>query len=286
MLHRFKRAYPKETVDRDSGTWAEVVETLGSIRSMAGLDGDVAQLDRPSARHVRALTDLFLAEAARFGRRDLEAAETYYREALALFRVDQDFWNIAWALYHLANMLGESGDYSAIPALCEESLALGMTGSDFEIVALNHRLLGDAALANGDVAGCLKNYRKAVEYAYRFQVDPAEPDDYTIQFYADIAERVCQKLLARACGDPDLAQEIAAGLRQGWLDCGVPLATPDDAGAPLVTADAKTLCPQLFPAALATERRVADGEAYGKAVRDHLSRLNQRDAGGTLPSGS
>lgn len=285
MLRRFKRAYPKETVDRDSGTWPEVVETLGSIRSMAGLDGDVSQLDRPGARHVRALTDLFLAEAARFGQRSLGAAETYYREALALFRVDQDFWNIAWALYHLANMFGESWEYSAIPALCEESLALGMTGSDFEIVALNHRLLGDAALANGDVPGCLKNYRKAVEYAYRFQVDPAEPDDYTIQFYADIAERICQKLLASAGAEPDMAQEIAAGLRQGWLDCGVPLATPVDVGALLVAADAKVLCTQLFPANLATERRVLDGEGYGKAVRDHLSRLNQRDAG-TLPSGS
>lgn len=285
LLHRFKRAYPKESGERDSGSWPEVVEALSCIRSMAGLDGDVALLERPAARHVRALTDIFLAEAARFGDQDFKQAEVHYREALSLFRVDSDFWNIAWVLYHMANMFGESGAYSAVPELCEESLALGMKGLDFEVVALNYRLLGEAAFAAGDVAGTIRNFGLAVEYAYRFQVEPQDPDEYTLQFYPDMVGKVCRRLLERACGDPDMAQEIAAGLRQAWLDCDVPLAMPADAGALLVDIDADGLGKLLFPPALATERRIQDGEGYGRTVRLYLSRLN-RQAAAAPASGS
>lgn len=278
LLHRFKRAYPKESGERDLGSWSEVVETLNGIRGMAGLDGDVALLARPEARHVRALTDIFLAEAARFGSHDTQLAETHYSEALSLFRGDRDYWNIAWVLYHLADMFGEKGEYAAVPALCEESLVLGMNGADFEIVALNYRLLGERAFALGDVAGAIDNFRLAVEYAYRFQVEPEDPDEYTILFYPDMVAQVCTYLLTRACGDPDAAQEIAAGLRQVWLDCDVPLLAPADPGALLADVDADELGRLLFPAALAAERRIPDGEGYARSVRLYLSRLRLEEA--------
>src|SRR6185369_6436244 len=213
LLHRFKQAYPKETVDRNTGSWPEVAATIHALRSLSSLDGDAAELQNASARHVRALTDIFLAEAARFGERDIKAAEALYREALGLFRQDDDKWNIAWILFHLADTLGEAGDYGAIGPLCAESLALGLDGGDHEIVALDHRLLGDAAFARDDASGAIEHYALAIEYAYRFQVEPQDPDDYTLQFYADLAAQVAEGLVAGAADRPELAQAIAGGLR-------------------------------------------------------------------------
>jgi len=273
LLHRFKQAYPKETVDRNTGSWPEVAATIHALRSLSALDGDAAQLQQASARHVRALTDVFLAEAARFGARDSKAAEAYYREALGLFRQDDEPWNIPWILFHLADTLGEAGDYEAIGPLCAESLALGLDGGDHEVVALDHRLLGDAAFARGDVSGAIVHYGLAIEHAYRFQVEPRDPDDYTLQFYADLATRVAETLLAGVDGRPGVAQAIACGLRRVWLEAGVPLAPPADEGALLTGVDAPTLVRQLAPAALDTAWRKTNGAVYAGKVREHLVQL-------------
>ncbi|WP_265943264.1 NB-ARC domain-containing protein [Dechloromonas sp. A34] len=273
LLHRFKRAYPKETVDRNSGSWPEVAETIHALRGLSALDGDAAQLQNASARHVRALTDIFLAEAARFGERDVKAAEALYREALSLFRQDDEQWNIAWILFHLADTLGDAGDYEAIPPLCAESLALGLDGGDHEVVALDHQLLGDVAFARGDAAGAIEHYALAIEHAYRFQVEPRDPDDYTLQFYADLAARVAEGLLAGADGRPGVPEAIASGLRRRWIDAGVPLAAPADEGALLAGVDGPALVRQLFPEALDRVWRNTEGATYAKKVREHLAQL-------------
>ncbi|MBI2276516.1 MAG: DUF4062 domain-containing protein [Dechloromonas sp.] len=273
LLHRFKQAYPKETVDRNSGFWPEVAATLHALRGLSALDGDAAQLPNASARHVRALTDIFLAEAARFGERDVQAAVALYREALGLFRQDDDQWNIAWILFHLADTLGEAGDYEAIGTLCAESLVLGIDGGDHEVVALDHRLLGDAAFAQGDASEAIEHYALAIEYAYRFQVEPRDPDDYTLQFYGDLATQVAEVLLAGGEGRPELAQEIACGLRRVWLEAGVALAPPADEGVLLSAVDAPALVRQLAPAPLDKAWRKTDGAAYAKTVREHLGQL-------------
>lgn len=274
LLHRFKQAYPKETVDRNSGSWPEVAATILALRSLSALDGDAAELQNASARHVRALTDVFLAEAARFGERDIKAAEAYYREALGLFRQDDEQWNIAWILFHLADTLGEAGDYAAIPALCAESLALGLDGGDHEVVALDRRLLGDAAFAQGDASAAIEHYALAIEHAYRFQVEPRDPDDYTLQFYADLAARVADGLLAGTEGRPDMAQAVASGLRRRWIDAGVPLTAPADEGALLAGIEGPALVCQLFPEALDRAWRNTEGAAYAKKVREHLVQLD------------
>jgi len=274
LLHRFKRAYPKETVDRNSGSWPEVSETIHALRQLSGLDGELAALENASARHVRALTDIFLAEAARFGQHDIEAAEATYREALGLFRQDDDQWNIAWVLFHLADTFGDAGEYAEIQPLCDESIALGLNGGDHEIVALNHRLLGDAAFAWGDAPVAIRNYQLATEHAYRFQVEPQDPDDYTLQFYADMAARVSKGLLTRGIEEPQFTQVIAAALRGNWLACGVPLATTANEEDLLAGIDAPALAVRLFPTSLDKTRRKSEGAAYARIVREHLVKLN------------
>jgi len=279
LLHRFKQSYPKETVDRNSGSWPEVSETLHALRQLSALDGEAAALQHASARHVRALTDIFLAEAARFGEHDIKTAEAYYREALSLFRQDDDQWNIAWILFHLADTFGEVGEYAVIQPLCEESIALGLNGGDHEVVALNHRLLGDAAFAWGDAAAAIRRYGLAIEHAYRFQVEPQDPDDYTLQFYADMTNRVSSGLLLRSVEEPEFTQAIASALRRSWLDCGVPLAAPANEGMLLAGLEAPALATSLFPAPLDKARRRSEGAAYAETVREHLL---QRESSHTI----
>ena len=278
LLRRFKHAYPKETEDRSGGSWPEVVTTLRTLRSQAKLDGDLAQLSNPNARHVRALTDIFLAEAERFGGGDLAIAETCYREALALFRESKDDWNIAWMLYHLADMLSTLGRRDEVRTLCAEALTFGHAGGDYEVIALIHRVLADCALADQRIDEALRDYQLAVEHAYRFQVQPEDPDSYTIRFYSDMAQRVAGRLLNAHATLPDQAQQIAHALRQAWIDCGVELAAAPNESALLAGATVEQLARQLFPPTLPLERLKADGATYANSVSGHLAAVERREA--------
>lgn len=279
LLRRFKKAYPKETEDRSGGSWPDVTTTLSTLRTLAKLDVSLAQLSNPHARHVRALTDVFLAESARFGgKHDYAAAEACYREALALFREAKDDWNIAWMLYHLADMLSTLGRRDEARTLCAEALTFGHAGGDYEVIALSHRVLADSALSDQRIDEALRNYRLVIEQAYRFQVQPEDPDSYTIRFYSDMAQRVAGKLLDAHTTLPDQAQHIAHTLRQSWADCGATLAAVPDENVLLTGATAEQLAKQLFPPTLPLEKLKTDGAMYADSVRKHLIEVERREA--------
>ncbi len=278
LLRRFKRAYPKETEDRSGGSWSEVTATLSETRHRTGLDCDLAGLSNPQARHVRALTDVFLAEAQRFGNGDIAAAEVLYREALTLFREAKENWNIAWVLYHLADMLSTCGRHEDARQPALEAREIGHAGGDYEVVALACRLLGDIALAGHDASEALRAYQLAVEQAYRFQVQPENPDPYTIQFYANLSELVADRLLKNHAAIPEQVQHIAEGLRQAWLDCGAELDPAPGEGLQLTGITVQTLAGQLFPPSLPLERLKADEDAYAARVKQHLAAIDRREA--------
>jgi hypothetical protein len=277
LLRRFKRAYPKETEDRSGGAWPDVIASLNELRHRTGLDREIARLASPHARHVRALTDIFLAEAERFGHHDVPAAEVLYREAVALFREANEDWNIAWSLYHLADMLCACGRHDESRPLALEARDFGLAGGDHEVVAVAHRVLGDIALAARDAQEALRNYQLAVEYAYRFQVEPKNPDPYTIQFYSDISRRVADHLLENYAAMPEQVQLIAGALRQAWLDCGAELG-PLPEGLQLKDTTAENLRTQLFPPPLPLERLKAEEKSYLATVKGHLAAIAAREA--------
>lgn len=277
LLRQFKRAYPKETESRSSGSWPVVVVTLAEVRRLAALDGDPSQLPNTDARHVRGLTDIFLAEDRRFGNNDCSGAETYYREALSLFRQDHDDWNTAWTLYHLADMLCSYQRHEDARPLCLDSLPLGHAESDPEVIANLHRVLGDIEVSAGNIAEAMHNYELAVEHAYRFQVEPQPPDEYTVQFYADVTQQVASRLLR---SDPARVAEvktIVRSLRKTWADRGAELAGLSSDDALLDTQSVDVLAARVFPPALPLERLAVDGPAYADGVRKLIAA--QRVAG-------
>lgn len=275
LLSRFKHAYPKETEIRSGGGWSEVTETLSKLRHRTNLDADLSQLTNPNARHVRALTDIFLAEAERFGHGNIAGAEAFYRDALYLFREAKDNWNIAWALYHLADMLSTCGRHQEARSLALEAREAGEAGGDLEVVALAYRLLGDIALAEKNESETLRNYQMAVERAYRFQVQPEDPDPYTIQFYADLSEMVATRVLKNYSAMPEQAHRLAVGLRQVWLDCDAELDPVPDKHVWLTETNAQILARQLFPAPLLLDRLKAEGDIYAGRVKAHLEIIDQ-----------
>jgi tetratricopeptide (TPR) repeat protein len=275
LLRRFKHAYPKETEVRTGGSWRDVTEALLEVRRLASLDGDVSALPNADARHVRGLTDIFLAEARRFGSDDCAGAEAFYREALSLFREDHDDWNVPWVMFHLADMLCTFKRHEDARPLCLDALPLGTAESDPEVISLLHRVLGDIDAAAGDIAAAMEHYELAVENAYRFQVEPQAPDDYTVQFYADVAKLVASRLLR---SDPARAAEvrtIVRSLRKAWAECGAELTSLANDDALLDAQSAAELATRVFPPALPLERLKADGAAYAGIVRKHLAALHQ-----------
>ncbi|HJV95596.1 MAG TPA: hypothetical protein VJ608_06140, partial [Albitalea sp.] len=267
--------YPKETEARSGGAWNDVTEALLEVRRLSALDGEASQLPNADARHVRGLTDIFLAEARRFGSDDCAGAETYYREALSLFRQDQDNWNIPWVMYHLADMLCTFKRYEDARPLCLDALPLGAAESDPEVISLLHRVLGDIDAATGHIADAMAHYELAVENAYRFQVEPQAPDDYTVQFYADVAKLVASRLLR---ADPTRAAEVQAivgSFRKAWVECGAELASLPSDDALLNAQSADELAARMFPPPLPLERLKADGAAYAGIVRKQLAALHQ-----------
>lgn len=266
-LARFMAAYPKETTDRSEGDWDDVADILGKLRAWVGIGEGDALPPEADAHHLRGLTSIFLAEAWRFGKGDVARAEHFYRDALAQFIVNRDEWDTAWTCYHLADLLVEAGRAAEAEPLCRQGMPLGMSELDPEVQANLWRVLGDVWQGRGDLAQAAQAYDRAVEAAYRFQVEPVAPDAYTICFYARIAERVAARLIELHRRQADAALAMMTELHAAWGAGG-------GAGAKFWAAlgEAVQLAAALFPRSLPAERLSADGKRYAEEVRATLAR--------------
>ncbi len=272
LLTRFKQAYPKETENRYGGDWTEVETVLSGVREQAGL-ADLATLPtHPDARHLRGLTSIFLAEAFRFGHRDFVGAETLYRDAMQQFAANNDNWDSAWAHYHRADMLLDAGRPAEAKRLCEAALPLGQSEKDPEVQANLWRVLGDIALAENEYDTAVDAFHQAVFQAYRFQVEPEEPDLYTICFYKKVAEQVGRSVVGLYDRAPTAALTLAVKLRTAWdcywYDKALPELTND-----LLKGNATALAGKIFPADLPDDLLTAKGKCYANEVRSHLNVL-------------
>jgi hypothetical protein len=197
LLRRFQDNYAIESLTlthRKQGCWKVVAETLLELKNFIGLDCPIGDLADSERRHVRALLDIFLAEAYRFGEGDLATAAKWYGEACELFKANSDRWDLAFTLYHLADLNLEFRQYDSGLTHSKEALSLGLAEGDPEVVADIYRVRGDLCIARGELERAVENYLLAVFHAYRFQVEPCPPDAYTVTFYFRMVRDVLARL--------------------------------------------------------------------------------------------
>lgn len=256
LVQRFQDAYPKETEDRHSSAWSEVEAALEQLLRLVGLDDDPSQWSSEEHRHVRALADIFQAEVCRFGRSEPGVATRWYQEAHDLFKKNGDHWAMAWVLYHLAETNFGLGRVDIAMDQLRQSLTLGRSERDPEVVALAYRARGDILLSLNDMASAGESYRRAVFHAYRFQVEPAAPDPYTVRFYSHMLERVLVKIMKLYETRKADAIALSVAMHQCWAPSwqltGVPLAAPDFPRL-LGEGDIREIRARMFPPTLSQE---------------------------------
>lgn len=276
LVRKFQHAYPKETQDRRSKTWTEVEAALLQLHEMAGLDGDPSQWTDEERRHVRGITDIFLAEVSRFGRDDYEQAAKWYREAFELFEKNGDDWDMAWLLYHFSDMNFQRGETSAALEQLQQSLVLGASEQDPEVIALAYRVRGDIFLAAGELKQAAENFQRALFHAYRFQVEPLSPDPYTVEFYAQMIHHVLEQLKSFHARQKSQAVALSLDLHNfwtpGWKQSGIP-----DVERLWEEGDMEKLQAGLFPPALPKKDIVALGPEYETRVKAVLQNFPNRE---------
>lgn len=274
LLRRFQAAYRSANGSGTGDAWSEVAATLREIRSLAGLDRAQPAALAPDMRHVRGLTDIFLAEAARFGEQKPEVAEQHYREALALFRSAADDWNCAWLGYHLADLLCDLRRFDEARALCVEALPLGRREADGEVVANLHRVLGDIGRSEGEWPAAVRDYHQAVLEACRFQIEPEPPDAYTVRFYAGMVETVARHLLPLQSSEAGRAS--LRSLHRTWSRCTCEAAASPTEALLTEAATAEQLAANMFLPALPVAQLAREGARYADRVSNCLAALGDR----------
>lgn len=270
LVRKFQDAYPKETEDRHATTWPGVEAALVQLLRLAELDGDPSQWPNEERRHVRGLADIFRAEVYRFGRNDPDTAALWYQEASDLFEKNGDNWDKAWVIYHFAEMNFERGKTGTALDQLQQSLSLGISEKDPEVIAQAYRVRGDIFLSLKDMERAGDSYRRALFHAYRFQAEPAPPDPYTVQFYSQMVERVLEKLKNLYLTQKSEAVALTDGMHHFWTPAwqliGVPVAAPDfsrlwDEG------DMAKLKTRMFPPELLKEDIGTRGAQYENQVK-------------------
>lgn len=270
LVMKFQDAYPKETEDRHATTWPEVEAALAQLLKLAGLDGDPSGWPNEEFRHVRGLADIFRAEVYRFGCNEPATAARWYQEAYDLFEKNGDHWDMAWVLYHFAEMNFEHGKTGAALDQLQQSLTFGMSEKDPEVIAQAYRVRGDIFLSLQDMEHAGDSYQLAVFHAYRFQAEPAPPDPYTVQFYSQMAERVLEKLKNLYATQKPEAVALCVGMHHFWAPAwqlvGEPAAAPDfsrlwDEGS-MEELKTRLFLPELFKEDIGTQ-----GAQYEKQVK-------------------
>lgn len=214
-LRLFHDHYPTQWQWVEHPKWGVVEESMWTIRELARIDGDPGAIEAAERRHLRALTSLFLAHAARHLRPEGDDADDHYADAHALLTADGDVWNQAWAVYERGDVDAARGRLELARARCQEALDAATSArlDDLELAANASVRLADLDLRQGEHASGFERCADALVHAYEFQVKPAPnphaPDEYTRHFYQDIVREVAE--LVRREVDAGRAREAAAG---------------------------------------------------------------------------
>jgi hypothetical protein len=199
-------SYPDGYNEQDTPKWIKVRSALEEIRKLGGLGREKSELDQLS-RHVRALTDMFLADSYHYLDNNYKQAVNLVMEAKKLFEeadTDDDNWNIPWTLWYLGDLyLGRkgTGDFEKALKSCRESIEIAEEAyktepdkRDNEVISNCYRVLADVFWEQDEYKLAFQSYAYAAYFAYLFQRYPHEPDAYTINFYKEMRDRTQSRL--------------------------------------------------------------------------------------------
>jgi hypothetical protein len=276
----FHDAYPTGYEKRGRGDWEAVEQSLHRIRELAGVDSELESIEGEERRHVRMLTDLFLAHASQYRDPAGTDADAYYAEARRLCEENEaDEWVLPWIEYELGDLKLERGDAAKARACALEALALAKEAEpaerDHEVMANCFRLAADTAFPMAPDRS-LAAYTLAAFYAYKFQGLPQPADFYTREFYREITDRTSARIeeLWRD-GQRDAALDWCATLHEFWRDY-----WPHDEGTVTGTSSVSVACEQALENKARDELRQVlfpaepDEKNFGdQAWRERVSKL-------------
>lgn len=174
---------------------------------------------------LRGLLDIFLAHTHRFRDPQDPEAIRYYDRALTKFEPDEesekegDIWITAWLLRERGDLEMECGRTEQALGFVARSGALAADMYeedeewDHELLADLHRITADVLWSTHGLSAAAPLYSAAVLESYLMQNDANQPpDEYTAQFYAEMASRAVHRMFepARTSG----RREAAAGPRK------------------------------------------------------------------------
>jgi hypothetical protein len=289
LLSCFDAAYPKETQRTDTEGWIRVETALREIRGLAHLDGKATDFT-PEQKHLRAITDIFLAEAYRFGRQDAGQAEHWYLDAKNLL-VDSD-WSKPWVLYHLSDCYLEMGKLELetgnpereteklklAAEACVAALKLAANGDipvkerDNEVIANIYRVHAEIAVMRDELERASEYYNFAALYAYAFQAIPSPPDPYTIEFYRLMLGRIGDELKRLHKSKPARALALCQAFLDFWAayrkirPAAKPVPTEPDLLQLLEQGRIVELTNRLFPPPATEADMYMPGSSYSNGV--------------------
>jgi nucleoside phosphorylase len=211
-LWQFQRSYPHHHSypdgynEQHTENWKLVKSALEEIRKLGKLEQEKSELGQLN-RHVRALTNMFLAESYHYIDKNYEEAVRLVIEAKKLFEeadTDDDNWNVPWTLWYLGDLYLERkgpGDFENALTSCRKSIKMAEEANetepdkrDNEVISNCYRVIADVFWKQDEYKLAFQSYAYAAYFAYLFQRYPHPPDSYTINFFKEMRDRTQSRL--------------------------------------------------------------------------------------------
>jgi tetratricopeptide (TPR) repeat protein len=257
-----------------------VEEALLILRGLAGVamdpgTGGVGALS-PPRRHLRGMTDIFLARARRQQDVDDGSADELYADAMEMLNIPGDSWNLAWLEAELSELWRRRGDHEQAMRFCERGLERArQRGTDCEVVGILHHVHAQVAWDQGDLTAAFDAYGRALLNIYALQASPHPPDEYTRTMYELLGSLVVGRL--RALVESGRSADAIRGfsmLHKVWHASPGAVVEPDEAPERLLAIGSADLAPFLFPRGPTTEELKGEPrERYARLARLHADAI-------------
>jgi hypothetical protein len=184
--------YPREgrLAEAPRSQWVRIRRALRYLWDQSG-----SAEDRPETRRLRALLEVFLAEALRFINPGDAHVDELLDDAVEHLTGKDDYYVVAWIDVTRADLALRRGQTEQAMMLARQAARDHLALDDHGLIAELHRICADAHGARGEHGLELDGYARAVAHAYGAQLDTA-PDSYTIANQQEMVDRCLERIMA------------------------------------------------------------------------------------------